>query len=159
MYFHDSCFLPVKMLELWWRRKPKALSLSYFCTFNDLVLLYTYFNHFWIPLLDPVLPGIFLFAVCLISPYIYIYIYWSHKVQRLWNSEYNSWHQHNTSSIQILVFEYMKQFYNILSSENLFLFKKQLPSLVPIESHDIVKYLYNANYSCRRVPKLWLAQY
>ena len=39
------------------------------------------------------------------------------------------------------------------------MFKKQLPSLMPIERHDIVKYLYNANYSCRRVPKLWLAQY
>ena len=75
MYFHDSCLLPVQMLELWWRRKPKALSLSCFCTVNDLVLLYTYFNHFWIPLLDPVLPGRFLFDVCLISPYIYIYIY------------------------------------------------------------------------------------
>ena len=36
MYFHDSCFLPVQMLELWWRRKPKALSLSCFCTVNDL---------------------------------------------------------------------------------------------------------------------------
>ena len=69
MYFYDSCFLPVQMLELWWRRKPKALRLSCFCTVNDLVLLYTYFNHFWIPLQDPVLPGIFLFDVCLISPY------------------------------------------------------------------------------------------
>ena len=40
----------LQMLELWWRRKPKALSSSCFCTVNDIVLLYTYFNHFWIPL-------------------------------------------------------------------------------------------------------------
>ena len=75
LYFLDSHASPVDMLKFWFfspvnseegESRKRLVNIVLHCWwFNSTIYL---FQLFWIHLLDPVLPGRFLFDVCLISP-------------------------------------------------------------------------------------------